>query len=237
MAAGCLLPGCVFSYQPKCTACVYAYHPMSGLNGPLVIDPTVRNFEGLKLGVHCPPGGDLANADRDRLCRRISTLFENQGAVVETSTDVGLAPAPDLFAEEGAPPAAPEPGSDLVLLVRSRVLHRENPTLSWIVSLATFTLVPAKEEEAFALDVTVSDNGGFLLVEDSLQGRITRRIGVGTAAVNWTVDRVVRTREERMTHQNAQQELSADLYGHLSQLVFNAQMRSGVLGESPAVAR
>lgn len=227
-----LTPGCTLSYGAGCTACVYAYHPMSGLNGPIVIDPTLPNFEGLQLGVHCPPGGDLGNGDRDRLCRRISTLFENQGATVDTSTGVGMAPDP-----MAAPDAEPTPGDDLRVQVRSRVLHRENPTLSWVISLATLTLVPAKEEEAFALDVIVTDGRGFVLAEDSLQGRMTRRSGVGTVVANWTLDRLVRTREERRTRPNAEQELSADLYGHLSQLVFNARMRADVLGESPRVAR
>ena len=236
LAASLLTPGCTLSYGAGCAACVYAYHPMSGLNGPIVIDPTLPNFEGLRLAVHCPPGGDLGNGDRDRLCRRVSTLFENQGATVETFT--GVAIAPDPMEAPGARPAAePTPGQDLRLQVRSRVLHHENPTLSWAISLATFTLVPAKEEEAFALDVTVSDSRGFLLAENSLQGRVTRRFGVGTVVANWTLDRLVRTREDRLTRPNAEQELSADLYGHLSQLVFNAQMRADVLGESPRVAR
>ena len=93
----------------------------------------------------------------------------------------------------------------------------------------SFTLVPTIAEFTFAQEVTIRDGAGFVLASDSLQGRFVRYFGLGVWAVNSALDFLVRSDEEKLTGDAAQQEFTRDFYRQLSQLAFDAHMRSLVL--------
>jgi hypothetical protein len=214
--------------------CTYVYQPMAGLHGPVVADPTMRNFPDVALTVHCVPTGDLTRPENRRLCRRIGELFENQGATVEVVDTVELSPeyiGSVADAEQGAP-GERTPDADLVLQVRSLRVDKGNSTLSWALCIATFSLVPAVDEETFGLDVQVRDGSGFLLAQDSMKGRVIRRFGSVTFVGNRLMDWAARDKDARHRPDAAERELSKDLYGQLTQVLFNARMRSLVQQEA-----
>lgn len=209
---------------------VVVYHPISGFQDPTVVDPTAPNFQDMRLVVRCVGDKALSRTENRALCRRVGRLFENQGATVETIDWDG--PAMDPFAEEGAKPEPP----DLQLEIVSRRLHRNNPTLSRVASVLTFTLVAEVREETFAQDITIRDGDGFLLVEDTLVGRVVERRGAGVWAMNHLADWLVREEPDKVMKGAAGRDLSEDMYRQISQLAFNARMRRAVLLEANEVA-
>lgn len=232
-----MLSGCLNARQGNLTVSVY--QPLSGLHQPIVVDPAVRNFEGLKLVVHCVPGDYLDRSQNRTLCRRVSTLFENQGAEVRTvDTDTVRS---DPFSGSGGSggsqqQAQDDPwerdGTDLIVEIRSRMIAKNNRTLSWTIAAATWTLLPAVDDRIFAQDITVRGGDGFLLAQDVYKARLIRRTGVGVWAGNWIVDRVARDPEDRLTGDAAERDLSADMYGQLTQIVYNARIRQELLREA-----
>jgi hypothetical protein len=204
-----LLPGCVTVYQP-----------LRALQRPAAVDPRLGNFEGVRLHVRCFPGEALDASDAEGLCRKVGALFRTQGAEVDARVPRG---GGGLLGEAGeAPP-------DLVVDVRSRLLHTRDSPLLWALSFATFTLVPAVTESSFAQDVSVRDRDGALLASDSLQARFVRYFGAGVWASNWVLDVAVRPPEDDLTGDVANRDFSRDFYAQLSQLAFNARVRSQVL--------
>jgi hypothetical protein len=93
----------------------------------------------------------------------------------------------------------------------------------------TLTLVPAITEFTFAQEVTILDSSGFQLASDTLQGRFVRYCGVGLWAVNSALDLLVRSDAEELTGDAPKKDFSRDFHGQLSQLAFNARMRSLVM--------
>jgi hypothetical protein len=200
-----------------CTVTVY--QPLTGLQRPRVVDPSVANFEGRRVLVRCHPGEYLNVSSSRQLCRAVATAFRNQGAAVEFEV-----PRPGRgSAREG------EGRPDLVIDLRSRLLHQDESNLQWILSYFTLTLFPTSTEFTFAQDVTIRDPEGVLLVADTLQARFIRSFGAGVWAVNWALDHAVRKEEDKLSGDAAKRDFSRDFYGQLSQLAFNAQMRSWVL--------
>lgn len=212
---------------------VHVYQPLSGLHQPVLIDPSVANFQDLNLAIYCPPGDHLDGGEAGALCRKVGVLFENQGAVVTTAT------RDRRLADEAPPPGEPgeeaAPRADLVLELRTTELRTANDPVSWLLCWGTFTLVPAVTESIFTQEVIIRDGSGFLLESRSLRGRIVRSFGLGTWLGNKALDLVWRDKEDELTGDVAKRELSADLYQQLSQLVFNAKMRSQVLSEVPGL--
>ncbi len=200
---------------------VTVYQPLTSLQRPTVLDPQVPNFDGTRLLIRCVPGDYVKADDAQRLCRRLQTLFTNQGAIVET-----VVPRPGATPGETGEPAAPP---DLVLELKTRLLHEENPTFLWIVSFATLSMVPAITEYTVAQDVSIRDRDGFQLAADSLQARFVRYTGAGLWAVNRALDLLVRPRSERLTEDTHEQDFSRDYYRQMSQLAFNARVRASVL--------
>ncbi|MFT7519947.1 MAG: hypothetical protein ACI9MC_002091 [Kiritimatiellia bacterium] len=225
-----MLALCSAPALPGFSGCVvHIYQPLSGLHRPVVVDPGVRNFEDLSLTVRCLGGEHLSRQDNLTLCRRVSSLFESQGATVVTADSVGV---PFDRLREPTSDDSDEPVTDLVLELRSRRLEQRRPLLSWVACAMTFTIVPAIDEEIFAQDITIRDGDGFLLVQDSLKGRIIRRYGVGPWAGNKLLDWLVRDDDEKLGGDAAEEDLSEDLYGQLTQMVYNAKMRWTVLQEA-----
>lgn len=207
-----MLAGCAAARNAKVTV----YQPLSGLQRPVIVDVTQPNLEGLAVGLSCPRGPYLRASETNSLCSKVETLFLNQGAEVTRL---------DGLAEEEALSAPP----DLRVELRSRELYTNNPSLSYVISVMTLTLLPAIEDTAFALDVTVADDQGFVLARDSLQGRVLVRHGVGPWAMNALADELWRAPRERLSEDRAGEDISEDLYGQLSQIAFNAKVQRDVL--------
>jgi len=207
------------------TGCVTTYQPLTSLQRPVVVDPTAPNLKGQRMLVRCFPGGDFSESNAQYLCRRLRTLYSNQGAQVDIEVPVtGKARA--LEESSSSQPAAPP---DLVVETRSRLVHEDNSPLLWILSGVSLTLIPAVTESTSALDVVIRDREGFLLVSDSLQARFVRHFGAGIWAVNTLLNMLVRSDEEDMGDKMTRRDLSRDLYGQFSQLAFHARLRAEVL--------
>ena len=208
LLVGALLSGCVTVYQP-----------LSSLQRPAIVDPQIANFEGLRLLVRCVPGDYIKARDAELLCRKVSSLFRNQGAQVET--DVPREGRSSRSLEEGAQP-------DLVIDLSSRLLNRETPGALWALTVLSATLIPVSTEYSVAQDVTIRDASGFLLASDSLKARFIEYFGAGIWAVNALID-LARPDEEDLTGDAPARDFSRDFYAQLSQLTFNARVRSDVL--------
>ena len=217
------------------TGCVHSYQPLSGLHRPVVVDTQASNFEDLRLTVVCPPGGLVTAEEAEVLCDRVSKLFQNQGATVTTAAGRGIIEEAAAEADAVAPTTAPA-ATDLVLELRSREVHRSNNPLSWALCIGSGTLIPMVNESTFAQDVVVRDGTGFLLASDRLEGRIVRTVGVTNWAGNKLLD-LVRKEEDKSKDDAVHAALSADLYGQLSQLVYNAKMRWMMLQEATPAGR
>jgi hypothetical protein len=202
------------------TGCVTVYQPLMSLQRPVVVDPQLANFRGRRVLVRCVSDANLKPSDAQALCLKLRGLFAVQGAEVTVEVPV-----------EGMPGGARSSDlrPDLTIDLRSRLLHEGNNKLLWILSVASLTLVPTIAELTFAQDVTIRDSSGFVLASDSLQGRFINYFGFGVWAVNSTLDFLVRTPEEKLTGRQAHQEFTRDFYRQISQLAFDAHMRSLVL--------
>ncbi|WP_152621861.1 hypothetical protein [Archangium violaceum] len=211
LLCGALLSGCVTTT---------VYQPLSALQRPAIVDPQLANFEGMRLLVRCVPGDYIEASDADLLCRKVGSLFRNQGARVETDVPRNGRSSRNL--QEGTPP-------DLVVNLSSRLLHKESSGPLWALTVLTLTIVPAYTEYSVAQDVTIRDSSGFLLASDSLKARFIEYFGAGVWGVNWVLDAVVRPPEEEITGDAAAKDFSRDFYAQLSQLAFNARVRADVL--------
>ena len=216
------------------SGCVRVYQPLTGLHRPVVIDPTLRNFDGVKLTVYCVPGGLLSDSEAGVLCQRVGTLFENQGALV-TATIGG---EPSVSTDEDGKPLVADPtaqdSSELTMELRARQIHEFNHPLSWAETLLSFTLIPGVTEVTFQQDVVIRDSTGFLLASDSLQGRMIQYFGAGAWIGNKTLDLATRNDADKLTGDVAERDLSNDMYRQLSQLLFNANMQGRVLKQAAA---
>jgi hypothetical protein len=215
------------------TGCVRKYQPLRGLNTPVVIDTQVANLAGVRLAVHCVPGGMLDRLSAAELCRKVGVVLENQGATVTTVATVsgvegGIDETPDTAPGPGGAPA-----TDLLLELRARKIHQAKNPMSWLLCLASFTVVPASTEYTFAQDVVIRDGTGFLLAEETLQGRIVQQFGVASWLGNALLDSLWRAPEDKLTGEAMRRDLSTDLYRQLSQAVFNAKIQRLVLQQTP----
>ncbi len=170
--------------------CVNVYQPISGLQRPVAIDMGYANFEGLRVTLQCVPGEVLDRKDSRKLCRHLGALFTNQGAEVEQK--VG---------RETGPLAA------LNIEISSRVVQQEITRFLWW---------RIRHDYIFAQRVVVRDETGFMLAQETLQGRFRRRFGFGSEAA---------------------EEFSGDLNGQMSQIAFDASMRRRVLRAGDAGIR
>lgn len=210
------------------TGCLQTYQPMAGLHQPVIVDPRAGNLKDVRLTVHCVPGDFLDRRAADDLCRKVQVLFENQGANVHTMTNTAFGDLDDLDGPTGAEAEAAPP-TDLTLELRARKLHEARHPMMWLLCVASFTVVPAMNEYTFAQDVVVRDGTGFVLLRDSLRGRIIHQFGVGIWASNGVMNLLWRNDEDKINNETVKQDISGDLYRQLSQLVFNAKLRWQVM--------
>lgn len=199
---------------------VHTYHPMQGMGSPVVVDAGAPNFQDLNLTVTCLEGDYLSRQETNVLCQRVSKLFENQGAVVKTVGARGpFGGLEESTADDG------RARTDLSMELRSRRVHQARYPLSWVTHIASFTVLPYLTEQTFSQEVTIRDADGFLLAQSSLQARIVRRAGAGPWVSHKLMDWLVREEEDRLTGDAFDRSFSEDMYGQLSQLVFNAKLR------------
>ena len=228
-----LFSGLTLLFVMASGGCVRIYEPMSGLHQPVVVDTQVANFPDVHLTLHCVPGDLLSKENATVLCRKVTTLFENQGAKVRMIDTVNR--ADDVFEDQLEEP--PESGDDqprtgLTVELRARQLHKSTHPLSWVLCVGSFTLLPGVTESTFAQDIVIRDESGFLLVTDTLVGRHVHRFGASAWIGNRIADITWRKKSERLTLDAADEDLSSDLYRQLSQLAFNAKMQAQVYRES-----
>lgn len=212
------------------TGCVRVYHPLSGLHDPIVVDPRQPNLSDVAITVRCQSGGYLDPAENSRFCQNVGQLFQNQGArviVVDSPTEEGeLLEGDDVAASRGPRPVS------LVADLRSSRPYRRQPTAgNWLFGIATLSIAPVWQEYTFALEITVREAGGGVLLTDSVQGRVVERAGFGAWLVNGIAN-LARKRENRLTAKQFSRDLSDDLYGQLSQRLFDAKLRSQVIQDS-----
>lgn len=152
------------------TGCVTVYQPMSGLHRPIAIDPAYANFAGMRFTLECRRGRDdvLGEDEARDLCRKLTRVFENQGAEVETDV-LGGEPGP---ADE-APRAAP---NRLHVQLTPRLIDQRTLNVLWLPFWTVRT------EYTFAQDISIRDASSFLLVRDTLTGRFVRRLGFSSDA-------------------------------------------------------
>ena len=93
--------------------CVPIYQPLRGLNTPVVIDTQVQNLAGVRLTVHCVPGGMLTPLTAQELCQKVGVVFENQGALVTTIATPGGVEGGLDDPSQAASSAMPETDLDL----------------------------------------------------------------------------------------------------------------------------
>ena len=210
------------------TGCVRTYQPLAGLHDPRVVDPSQPNFQDVRLDVYCVPDKDFKMSEALVLCQRVAVLFENQGAVVETYAQDPLLQAGDGGLE--GPGSGGGGPADLVVELRTEQVQSGYNPVSYTLAWATITLVPAVREASFTQKVTVRAPSGFLLARSTFRGKVVERFGVGTWVGNKTLDLLVREPEDELAREDsAGRDLSADLYGQLSQVVFNAHLRMDAL--------
>jgi len=227
-----LLPLCVLPLVLGSGACVVVYQPLTGLQKPVVLDTGLANFEGLRLQINCVPNDFQDRTGAKLLCKKLETVFTNQGATVSTHA---LRGAPTETDDEEDDAEAKKP-ADLTMTLEAREIHRERNPILWVISFVTFTLLPAVTEYTFAQDISIRDASGFLLASETFQARIVRYFGAGAWVGNWILDKAVREESERLSGDAASRDFSHDFYGRLSQIVFNARMRRNVLLEAERAA-
>ncbi len=214
--------------------CVRTYQPLEGLHDPRVVDPSMTNFPEVRLDIYCVPNKELKAAQAAILCQRVGVLFENQGAAVETFIQDPSQQAGDAGLG-GSDDATTRP-ADLIVELRAETVKHGFNTISYALAWSTLSILPAVRETTFSQTVVVRDGSGFLLADAHFRGRLVERFGAGTWVGNWILDKLTREPEERITGEAAANDLSADLYGQLSQVVFNAKLRREALGlQAPVV--
>lgn len=175
------------------SGCVTAYLPMSGLHRPTAIDRRYANFADTRIALTCEPDEALDTDEARDLCRKLSRMFENQGAVVVRASN-------PFDAIEGEAPAK----GSLNVHVSGRLIHQTTSDFLWWERVLDYTV---------AQDISVRDETGFLLLEETLTARFVTEMG-------FTSD--------------ADARFSDDFYGQLSQIALNAKMRRLVLREGDA---
>ncbi len=198
------------------------YQPLSDVGQPVLVRTDAPNFTGLTIRLSCPTGGMLNRMEAADLCRHTQLLLERQGAqVIRAASERRFGDPPP--SEASGPP-------DLSLRLTAREIHQARHPWSWVLCAASFTAIPAMVETTFAQEVHIRDASGFVLLEDTIQGRIVERYSPLARLTNWMLDKLWRPPAEALTGSAFEERLTADLDGRLSQLVFDATMRAQVLG-------
>ena len=131
--------------------CLTTYQPLVSLQRPVAIDRRLPNFKGLSMSVRCLPGDNLEPAQAVALCRNVESLFVQQGAVVDVSTQAGGAGERE--------PSQKKP--DLILELGSRVLQTENAGVLWLLFFLTGSMANVLTLSMIVLILMIRPQGLF----------------------------------------------------------------------------
>jgi hypothetical protein len=202
-----------------CTVTVY--QPLKALQRPVVVDVAAANFSGSRVLVRCLPNKDMSTGDADKLCRNLATLFQQQGAEAESVVPRELGDGLNAF--EGA-------GADFTIEIESKLEHADDHFATAWVSAATFTMLPSIDEQTFAQTVVVRGRDRSVLATDAFRARFVNYTGIGVWSINWLLDFFFRSDDQDMSGDEPKKDFSRDFYAQISQLAFNAKVRSDLMG-------
>ena len=206
-----------------CSSCVTIYEPMGSLQRPTLLNPADETFAGSRILLRCVPGADLPPGDAEKVCRNLSQVMRSQGADTETSVPRALDDGQGRLAFDGV-------GADFTIEVSSRTEHHYDHPAMFIFMVLTGTAIPAIEEETYAQQITVRGKNQVVLASDTLRSRFVTYTGCLVWSINWLLDLGFRDDDNDLTGAIGQQTFSRDFYRQVSQLAWNARVRSDVLG-------
>jgi hypothetical protein len=205
------------------SSCVTIYEPMGALQRPTLLNPADETFAGSRILLRCVPGPDLPPGDAEKVCRNLSQALRSQGADTETVVPRALDEGQGRLAFDGV-------GADFTIEVSSRTEHHYDYPALAIFTVFTLTAIPAIEEETYAQEITVRGKNQVVLASDTLRARFVTYTGCLVWSINWLLDLGFRDDDNDLTGDIGQKTFSRDFYRQVSQLAWNARVRSDVLG-------
>ena len=203
---------------------------MGTLQRPTLVATGDVPFEGTRILVRCMPGKDLPGGDAEKVCRHVAELFRQQGAECETQVP--------RDADEGIPADAFEgKGPDLTMDIVSRTEHSYDYPALAVFSAYTCTAIPSIEEGTYRQEVLVRGRNQTVLASETYRARFVDYNSCVVWSLNWVLDFLFRSDEQKVSGDAAKRNYSRDFYRQLTQLAFNARVRSDVLGLTQAPAR
>lgn len=207
------------------SGCVTVYEPLVGLQRPVAIDAEQPgNFDATTVLLRCHAG---ENVEADVLCRNLRSSLTKQGATVTTEV---------VKPQRSVPKDNREATPEFIIDLTSKLVSQTDGTLSVLLCIASFTLIPATLSATYAQELTVRDQRGFLLGQLSLQERFVESFGLGVWAINGLIDLIDRPKSEQVTGEGFKAEFTKDLHAHLAQLLHNARVKTRVLNAFEPVA-
>lgn len=212
-----------------CAGCmtVDLYQPLAKGFQDHVAEIDQRHFTGTRIVVHCLQDANFSEDDAQALCRHLTHLLDGQGS--ETRSQI-IARRGQVVNDEG--------DFDLMVEVRSRTLVSSSET--WLAPLSwfTLTLVPVRSEQAFRIELSVTDKRGNLMHEDAIESRFVSYEGAGFYLVHTAIQWIAYPNNEkvRQTPDTTRARFSNDLYAFVTQGLLNARNRMRVLHESGKTA-
>jgi hypothetical protein len=211
------------------SGCITLYEPMGSLQRPTLLNPADPTFAGSRILLRCLPGEDLPPDYAEKVCRNLSQSLRNQGADTETIVPRALDEGQGRLAFDGV-------GADFTIEVGSKTEHHHDYPDMAVAAVLTLTAIPAIEEETYAQQITVRGKNQVVLASDTMRARFVTYTGCLVWSINWLLDLAVRDDDDDLTGDIGKQMFSRDFYRQVSQLAWNARVRSDVLGlTSPTV--
>jgi hypothetical protein len=205
------------------SGCVTLYQPMGSLQRPTLLNPADATFAGSRILLRCMPSDDLPPGDAEKVCRNLSQSLRAQGADTETIVPRALDDGQGRLAFDGV-------GADFTIEVASKTEHAYDYPAMAIAAGLTLTAVPAIEEETYAQTITVRGKNQVILASDTFRARFVTYTGCLVWSINALVDWLFRDDDNDLTGDVANVTFSKDFYRQVSQLAWNARVRSDVLG-------
>jgi hypothetical protein len=221
---------CLLLQLMAATSCVTIYQPQRAIHRPVVVPSSPTNFEGLRVLVRCNshekylPVGDAA-----RLCGRIADDLEQQGAICEWVVPVGA-----NFVE---PSGFDGEEADLTLENREQDRPRLRLPVDGRAFCLTCSMIPTMEEYTYSQRVVVFGRDRSVLTEEVFRERFVQYTGLGIWGLNYLIDWLFRSDEDALSGDAGKKAFSRDFYGQIRQILFNARIRSEVLGLTQAPGR
>lgn len=203
---------------------VTLYEPMGALQRPTLVSPGGSALAETRVLVRCHPDDKyLPPGDAERVCRQLATALRRQGAETETSVPRGRD-------ESGPAQAFDGQGADLTVDLRSRTEHSYDYPILTYPAVLTCTTIPLIEEETYAQDIEVRGRSMTVLTSQTLRARFVTYTGWAVWSFNQLADFFFRDDANDLSGDIGKKEFSADFYRQISQLTFNARVRSDLLG-------